>query len=114
MKMFVYAVRDTQADACMRPVFFERDAVAIRSFKLSVSNADDPMNKTPVDFTLYRIAKFDDETMQMIHEEPYRLMNGLEAISQREFDLEQISALNKEINILKNGEDPIAELQEAL
>ncbi len=110
MKMFVYAVRDTQADACMRPVFFERDAVAIRSFKLSVSNAEDPMNQTPVDFTLYRIAAFDDETMLMTSEEPFRLLNGLQAISDRQFDLEQISALNKEIDAIKNGEDPHPEI----
>ncbi len=113
MKMFVYAVRDTQADACMRPVFYEKDAVAVRSFILSISNAEDPMNKTPVDFTLYRIAEFNDETMLIDGKDPVRLMNGLEAISQRKFDLEQISALNEEINAIKNGEDPYPDLQAA-
>lgn len=105
MKMNVYAVRDSQADATMRPVFYQSDAVALRSFTLTVSDADDQMNKTPVDFTLYRIATFNDETMAMEGIDPVRLMNGLEAISNRKFDLEQISALNKEIEAIKNGED---------
>ncbi len=106
--MKLYAVRDTQADATMRPVFFEKDEIAIRSFILSVSNAEDPMNKTPVDFTLYRIGTYDDETMLLNEagpQDPARLMNGLEAISQRTFDLEQIAALNKEIKAIQNGED---------
>ncbi len=108
MKMIMYAVRDTQADATMRPIFFEKDAIAIRAFILSVSNAEDPMNKTPVDFTLYRIGTYNDELMLLNADgpqDPVRLMNGLEAISQRTFDLEQIDALNKEIDAIKNGED---------
>ncbi len=113
MKMKVYAVRDTQADATMRPVFFERDEVAIRSFKLSIANADDPMNANPVDFTLFRLGKYDDELMALEGEEPYRLMNGLEAISQREFDLEQIAALHKEIDSIKNnGAGPLTSVSE--
>ncbi len=108
MKMIMYAVRDTQADATMRPIFFEKDAIAIRSFILSVSNAEDAMNKTPVDFTLYRIGTYDDELMLLNADgpqDPVRLMNGLEAISQRTFDLEQIDALHKEIEAIKNGDD---------
>ncbi len=106
--MVMYAVRDTQADATMRPVFFEKDAIALRSFILSVSNADDPMNKTPVDFTLYRIGEYDDEKMLLTGNDPTRLMNGLEAVSQRQFDLDSIQALHKEIEQIKqNGTEPI-------
>lgn len=101
MRMNVYTVRDSQSEAAMRPVFFERDAVAIRSFKLSVTNADDPMANAPDDYILYRIGEYDDETMLIKGYDPVRLIGGLEAIADRAIDKEKIEALQKEIKALE-------------
>lgn len=101
MKSKIYTVRDAQAEAAMRPVFFEQDAIAIRSFKMSVTNADDPMSSNPDDYTLYRIGVYDDESMLIESHDPVRLMGGLEAVADRRIDQEKIAALHKEIEEIK-------------
>ena len=105
MKAQVYVVRDSQADATMRPFFFERDAVAIRSFILSVTNANEAMSNTPEDFTLYRVGTYDDESMFLVGEDPVRLINGLEAVQAREGDQRKLQDLHQQIQQIENGED---------
>lgn len=107
MEMKIYVVRDSQAECSMRPVFYERDAVAIRAFKMSVTNADDQMSSNPDDYTLYCIGEYNDETMIIMPLDPKRLINGLEAVSERKFDLEKIDALHKEIENIQNPQTEI-------
>lgn len=105
MKYKVYVVRDAAAEATMRPVFFERDAVAMRSFTLQVASGDDQMSNSPEDFTLYRVGSYDDDSMVLVSEDPHRLLNGLEAINNRRIDQEKIKELQADIQQIQTGED---------
>lgn len=103
MKMQMYVVMDAQAEATTRPMFFERDAVAIRWFKGVVHDEGNQMGRTPEDFTVYRVGEYDDEFMLLEGHEAQRLINGLEAKQHVALDQEAIADLQAQIRRIENG-----------
>ena len=105
MIMLMYAVYDSQAEAAMRPLFFERDAVAVRWFTGAVHDEANQMGRTPEDFTLYRLGDFDDESMLVEGVDPVRVINGLEARKGLAVDRQKVADLQRQIHAIENGED---------
>lgn len=105
-KMKMYTIRDATTEKFFGRIFlFENDAHAIRVFKATVSNADDPMSQFPDDYTLYYVGEYDDDEGIPKGQDPRRVMTGNEAVKQRGIDLEKLAALHEEIEALKNGHD---------
>lgn len=61
MILNVYSVRDIKS-GFLTPTFELNDAIALRNYKFACSKSDSILNFNPVDFELYRIAKFDSNT----------------------------------------------------
>lgn len=75
MKHIMVAVRDSQADAYMRPFAVPSVGMAKRSFGDEVNRAaaDNQMYQHPEDFELFRIGEFDDVSGSLIPEAPTSL-----------------------------------------
>lgn len=59
MISFVFAVRDRQLDAFMRPFTAESVGTARRAFQDDANDKDSPVNKHPEDYELYQIGTYD-------------------------------------------------------
>lgn len=63
MKMNIYSVYDSQAQAFMTPFFLPMDGMAIRAITDQVNAKDQNMVSThPQDYTLFGIGEYDDQT----------------------------------------------------
>ena len=76
MKHFMYTVKDSVAGTAMSPFLAVKDAVAVRYFSGAVADPNSQINKTPGDFSLFRIATFDDETMVVEVLSPELVVSG--------------------------------------
>lgn len=60
MKMFIYCVYDSKAEAYMQPFFMQTKGQAIRGFDDVCNDASTQFYKHPADFTLFELGSFDD------------------------------------------------------
>lgn len=62
MQYIICAVRDSKSEAFGRPFFSVSEGTAIRGFDDEVNRQDpeNPLNKHPEDFTLYKLGTFND------------------------------------------------------
>lgn len=72
MVQVLVSVKDTAAQAFMRPFFVPTVAVALRAFRDEVNKQDsnDDLARHPEDFELYELALFDDSNGQLEVFEP--------------------------------------------
>lgn len=61
MKLKVFAIYDSKAEAYMQPFMMQTRGQAIRSFSDLVNDGKSQLNKHPEDFTLFEIADFEDQ-----------------------------------------------------
>ena len=95
MELNVYSLFDAAASAFTQPFFMQNDGLAIRAFQDNV-NATEPTNVSehPDQFTLYRIAKFDDKTGIIDKlEKPKSLGLGITFKQQTTIDTDQFDTL---------------------
>lgn len=77
----MYSIYDTAAKAYLPPFILPEDAMAVRAFKDCCNSKDHQFNKNPADFTLMRIACFNDGDASLTVEETVvNLGNGLHLI----------------------------------
>lgn len=62
MKLRAFAIRDSKAEAFMRPFFAVTRGIALRSIVDVVSDPNHEMYKHAEDYTLYEVGEFDDQT----------------------------------------------------
>lgn len=88
MKLKVYSIFDTAAQAFTQPFFMHNDGLAIRAFQDNV-NAKEPNNisQHPDQFALYLLGDFDDSTGDIDKlEQPRRIALGIEMKNPTEED----------------------------
>lgn len=61
MKHKVYTVYDSKAEVYMQPIYFRADGEATRAFKASIQSNGHQFANNPGDYTLFRIAEYDDD-----------------------------------------------------
>ncbi len=72
-----FTVRDSAAEAFMRPFFAQSKGAAIRSFADQVNDTDgNPIWQHPEDYTLFELGTFDELTGFLKVHEPRSLGNG--------------------------------------
>ncbi len=72
-----FTIRDSAAEAFMRPFFSQSKGAAIRSFSDLVNGDDDhPVAQHPQDYTLFEIGSFDELKGEFTAHEPRSLGNG--------------------------------------
>lgn len=80
MKLNVYSIFDSAAKAYTQPFFMHNDGLAIRAFQDNVNSTEENnISKHPDQFTLFKIAEFDDAKGQITSIDNLKsLGNGLE------------------------------------
>lgn len=58
----VFAIHDSKARVFSRPFFCANKDVAMRLFAWMSRDKESDVSKAPVDYTLFRIAQYNDET----------------------------------------------------
>lgn len=80
MKLFVFAVRDIQANAFMTPFFGHNVGAAVREFGdicRGVSEPTHPLAKHPEDYELYKLGDWTDgDAKFVLHDPPQQLAAG--------------------------------------
>lgn len=99
----MYVIRDLQAEAAMKPLLFEREAIAVRQFELSLVAKDNPFAASPEDYSLYHIGTYDDETMFLEACDPRRVVSGLEALRNAVRRQEKVLELHGQIDLLQSA-----------
>lgn len=67
MKLLVFSVRDSKAEAFTRPFFAQTRGMAVRGFRDAVNgDQNEPIAKHPEDFTLFHIGEFDELTGELV------------------------------------------------
>jgi len=75
-----YSIKDVKANAFSAPFFSINDAVAQRSFEQAKNDPNTTINQNPQDFSLYRLATFDDQSGELHPEkQPYYLSTATTA-----------------------------------
>ena len=77
MKVSIYSVYDSKAEAYLQPFFSQSNGTAIRAFEQAV-NGETEFSKYPADFTLFKIGEFSDESATLTPVDPVSLGNGVE------------------------------------
>jgi len=99
----LYAVHDAKAGAYLPPFPLQTDGLAVRSFQEAVLNPQTQISKYPLDYSLFRIATYDDETSIIRSELPPELViNASQALKLAE---KQHQEQNLQDEILPIGED---------
>ena len=81
MKLNVYTIFDVAAGAYTRPFYCQSDGQATRMFTDLACDADHEVGKHPEDYSLYRVASWNDNTAEFIPERKECLATALECIS---------------------------------
>lgn len=104
MRLNVYGVFDIASGTYVGPLAFNSDAEAQRWFSDLCVNEDNRFGKHPHDYTLMRIATFDDNTGEINGEVPSSIINGLQCVHRsREVDREQMEIFESSISNGGNG-----------
>lgn len=102
--MRMYTIRDSVTDKFFGRIFlFENDNQAVRVFKDTLMNADDPMGQHPDDYTMYYVGDYNDDEGIPKGCDPLRVMTGVEAIKLAKIDQDKLRALHQEIDNIKAG-----------
>lgn len=81
MKLLVFAVRDVKAEAFLPPFFMKTNGMATRAFMDEVNREKSSFGEHPEDFSLFRIAEFDEESAAFVNEiQPVPLMSAMTAV----------------------------------
>lgn len=81
MKLKIFSVFDSPAEAYLPPFYMPTTAMAHRAFRQSLDDEKHQFSKTPRDYTLFHIGEFDDANAEIVTQIPKALANGLEVIS---------------------------------
>lgn len=77
MKLKVFSILDTVANAFNTPFFFPTVGQAVRAFKDLANDQNTAVARHPTDYTLYEIGEFSDENGRLVAlEVPNRLGRG--------------------------------------
>lgn len=103
MGMKIFSVFDCKAAAFHRPMFFENNAVALRSFKQAAMDENSVFHKHAADFTLFEIGEWfelEGKTTQL--EAKVNLGTALQVRGDEERP--EASGLETPVRAIKGGE----------
>ena len=95
MKMFSYAIFDSAAGAYMRPFVARSDDEAAREFH-RLTNGESIIADYPQNYTLFRVATWDDTTGEMQQMGPEKLHTAMELIAANNLAQSQRELFNDE------------------
>jgi hypothetical protein len=84
MKVNVYAIYDAKAEVFGKPIFFNTDGLAVRSFYEACEHPESEFKKYPHDFSLLKIGTYDDAKGALEAKKPEEIATALDAIKTTE------------------------------
>jgi len=81
MKTQIYAIFDTASGVYQRPMFARTDGEIMREFQNICMDRKHPCGQHPEDYSLFRLANFDDINGEVNNEANECLATGIETIS---------------------------------
>lgn len=101
MKVNLYSIHDAKAGVYLSPFPMQTHGMAQRAFMDALENPQTPMCKYPLDFSLFFIGVYDDETSIIVSElPPEMIMNASQAkkatnnlkieVSDEDLELEEV------------------------
>ena len=78
MRINIYAIYDTKSEAFGKPLFFNTDGLAQRSFYEACEHEESEFKKYPHDFSLLKIGTYDDENGKLQAQKPEEIATALE------------------------------------
>jgi hypothetical protein len=99
MKTQLYAIYDTASGTYQKPVFARADGEVTREFQSLCTDAESPYGQHPEDYSLFRLAIFDDLTGKITDEKNECLATGLELVAlSRNVNRDNIEALDLKLS----------------
>lgn len=77
MLLYAYTVKDAKAGTYGAPFFAANDAIATRSFLQAAADPNTTINAYPEDFSLFKVASFNDESAELKPRDPEFLTNAI-------------------------------------
>lgn len=106
MKLYMYAIRDSKAEAYAQPFFMQNDQIAVRAFMATIEDPNSKCNKYPNDFSLYRIGDWDDNTGGLTCPlEPKFLYSAVDLFPLIEQQRKQRYEISNDPSVLESSED---------
>jgi hypothetical protein len=84
MKINIYAIYDAKAEVFGKPIFFNTDGLAVRSFYEACDHPESEFKKYPHDYSLHKIGEYEDTTSEVTNKMPVQIATALEAIKTTE------------------------------
>ena len=76
MKIEIFAIHDSKAEAYMQPFFTQATGVAIREFTKLSNDETHPIGQNPTDYTLFYLGTWDQWTGDIKGDIPKAVVNG--------------------------------------
>ncbi len=64
MKLKVFSIHDSKAEAFIQPFYSQTTGTAVRSFEQACNDANSDFHKFAGDYTLFELGEFDQNTAQ--------------------------------------------------
>ena len=96
MKLNIYAIYDSQAKAFTQPFFLHTDGMAVRAFQQNINQEESTLSKSPQDYTLFRIAEFDDSDGNIKAVSPENLGIGSKYV-EKKVDRDQLELMLEKV-----------------
>lgn len=77
MKLEIFTVHDSKADAFLQPFFMHNGAMALRAFTTLINTPDHDFANNPGDYTLFRLGMFDNSTGKIKPTTASAIANGI-------------------------------------
>ncbi len=81
MKLNMYSIFDTASGTYNRPLFARADGEIMREFQNLCTDKEHPCGQHPEDYSLFRLAIFNDLTGMITNEDNECLSTGLEMLA---------------------------------
>lgn len=80
MKIKMFSVFDSAIGAYMTPFFSQSQGAAIRSLGDAANDPSHPFHKHSLDFTLFELGEFDDNSGEFVATPPIRIIACVELV----------------------------------
>ncbi|QXP08494.1 MAG: nonstructural protein [Arizlama microvirus] len=80
MKLKIYSIFDEKAKAYAQPFYMQQDGLAMRAFGDLVNDKTSQLNKHPVDFTLWCLGEYDDNSGMFCCDKPKHICKAVDFV----------------------------------
>ena len=84
MKLGIYSIYDSKANAFQQPFYFVNDEIATRAAQSTIEDQNSAIAKYPEDFTLISLGTFDPDTGEIEYDQHHRVVLHFKTLRPRQ------------------------------